>query len=225
MMDFSYLQQAYLAERKSQCFLGCGALADCTFASDNGKVAQISHAANYIRNWKKMRQENIGLLFWGPPGCGKTFCAACIANALLEQREFPPSVMMANLGTILRSLLAKSPQEKEEFMNHMLSCDLLILDDLGMERQTEYAREQIFSIIDGRCMQKRPLVITTNLTMHQMKQTDSLAEKRIFDRVLELCVPVRFSGESLRQQIAAEKLSRYQAILDQDSSLEEMSPV
>ena len=220
-MDFSYLQQAYLAERKGRCFLGCSALMDCRFTADNGQVAQISHARNYVRNWKQMQQDNIGLLFWGPPGCGKTFCAACIANALLEQQDFPPTVMMANFGTILRSLLAKSPQEKEEFMKEMLSCDLLILDDLGMERQTDYAREQIFGIIDGRCMQQRPVVITTNLTLNQMKQTESLAEKRIFDRVLELCVPVRFCGESLRQQKAADKLSRYRAILEQDSSLVE----
>lgn len=219
-METDFLKQQYLLERKRRAFGPFGALQECCFAADNGQVPQILHARQYADHWEQMRRDNIGLLFWGPPGCGKTFSAACIANALMEAGSFPPEVIMSNFGTILRQLLAKSPQEKEDYMERLLGCDLLILDDLGMERQTDYAREQVFSIVDGRCLRRLPLIVTTNLTLQQLKAPESLAEQRIYDRVLELCVPVFFDGESLRRRRGAEKMQRYRSIAQAPGSPE-----
>ena len=81
-----------------------------------------------------------------------------------------------------------------------------------MERQTDYAREQVFHIIDGRYLARRPLIVTTNLSLHELKHPATLAEQRIFDRVLEMCVPVCFDGESLRQQRARENLRLYKEL-------------
>lgn len=84
-----------------------------------------------------------------------------------------------------------------------------------MERQTEYAREQVFSIIDGRCLACGPMIVTTNLTLQQMRSPQSLEEKRIYDRVLGCCVPVCFDGDSRRSAIGAEKMRRYRQITQQ----------
>jgi len=105
-----------------------------------------------------------------------------------------------------------SAQDKEWYLGSFHTCDLLILDDFGMERQTDYAREQVFNIIDGRYLTKRPLIITTNLSLQEMKTTTDLAQKRIYDRVLEMCVPVFFSGESQRSDRAKENLEAFRAI-------------
>lgn len=80
-----------------------------------------------------------------------------------------------------------------------------------MERQTDYAREQVFNIIDGRYLSGKPLIVTTNLSLGELKNPADMAQQRIFDRVLEMCVPVCFDAESLRREKAKEKIRAYKA--------------
>lgn len=209
-----------LLRRRMLAFGGqAGNLCSCCFDRDNGQVPQLEHARRYAGHWKQMKQRGLGLLFWGPPGTGKTFAAACIANAFIESRDsFAPSVIMTTFGVILRRTLACSPQEREEYLKRLLGCDLLILDDFGMERQTEFAREQIYNLINGRSISGKPMVITTNLTLQQMKEPQTMAEHRIFDRVIEMCVPVCFEGESLRREKAAENMRFYRDLMLTGSS-------
>ena len=100
---------------------------------------------------------------------------------------------------------------------------MLILDDFGMERGTEYGLEQIYAVIDGRYRSEqiyavidgryrsgKPLIATTNLTLQELKNPQDTAHARIYDRLLEMCVPVQFKGESFRKRTAQEKLGRMQ---------------
>lgn len=211
---------SYFLERRQKAFDGAGNLGNCIFAYDNGQVPQIRHAKNYVTHWPQMEESGIGLLFWGPPGTGKTYAAACIANAFVESEDrFAPSVIMTTFGVILRHSLACSPQDREVYLSSLLDCSLLILDDFGMERQTEFAQEQVFHIINGRYLAGKPMVITTNLTLQQMKEPKTMAEHRIYDRVLERCVPVCFEGESLRRSKAAGNLQFYRDLTAEDSRI------
>ena len=118
---------------------------------------------------------------------------------------------MTNFNTILNDLFAL--QEKEEYIQALSKYELLIIDDFGMERNTEYALENIFSVIDRRCFSERPLIITTNLSLTSMKQESDLLKKRIYDRVLQMCVPVKVDGESRRKKIASENLQIMKTII------------
>lgn len=82
-----------------------------------------------------------------------------------------------------------------------------------------YAREQVFNIIDGRYLTRKPLIVTTNLSLKAMKNPKDLAEQRIFDRVLEMCIPVCFDGESLRQEKAKQRMQLYRQLTEAESSL------
>ena len=200
-------------EKQREAFGNTSALYHYRFCNDNGSVRQMEQARRYVDHWKQMLEQNLGLLFWGKPGNGKTFAAGCIANGLLETEGMHvPSVKMTTFGTILNKLPGMTAQDKEWYLNSFLACDLLILDDFGMERQTDYAREQVFNIIDGRYLAQKPLIVTTNLSLSELKHPRDTTEMRIFDRVLELCVPVCFDGESLRQEKAKQRMQLYRQL-------------
>ena len=109
------------------------ALLDWTFANDNGRSPQMHHAHRYVEQWRTMRSENIGLLFWGGVGTGKSFLAGCIANAPIAQ-EVP--VRMTNFAHILNEL-NNSFSGRNEVVDRLCRYPLLIIDYFGMERSTE----------------------------------------------------------------------------------------
>ncbi len=76
---------------------------------------------------------------------------------------------------------------------------LAVWDDLGAERDTSFAEEQLFSIIDRRLLSGKPTIVTTNLTFQQMRNSQTTAQRRIFDRVIEMCpIQMRFDGRNRR---------------------------
>ena len=143
--------------------------------------------------------DNTGLLLFGDVGTGKSFFAGCIANALLD-RDVP--VLMTNFPTILNRLTGMFSEDRSEFIASFDEYDLLIIDDLGVERSTEYAMEQMFFVIDSRYRSRRPMIITTNLKLSELKNPPDLAHARIYDRILERCAPILFDGKNFREENA-----------------------
>ena len=156
-----------------------------------------------------MQKKNTGLLIWGGIGTGKSFFAGCIANALME-REVP--VCMTNFARILNEL-NNSFSGRNEVVERLCRYPLLIIDDFGMERDTNYALEQVYNIIDSRYRSKRPLIITTNLTLDEIRHPQDVAHARIYDRVLEMCVPVSCFGTSIRKDTAQEQLNNLKSLI------------
>ena len=120
-------------------------------------------------------RNNTGLLLFGDVGTGKSFFAGCIANTLLE-RDVP--VLMTNFPTILNRLTGMFSEDRADFIASFDEYDLLIIDDLGVERSTEYAMEQMFFVIDSRYRSRRPMIITTNLKLAELKNPPDLAHAR-----------------------------------------------
>lgn len=199
-------------QKRKRVFGSAQGLMDCTFDKDSGAVPQLDCARRYVEHWPEMRRENMGLLFWGPAGTGKTFAAACIANALVDREV---GVRLITLGEALLNLYGMAGDERIRYLEVLTTCGLLILDDFGVERRTPYAREQVYEIINRRYLSGRPMVVTTNLTLDELKNADR-DDGRIHDRVLERCVPVCFNGTSLRQDKAAKHLRRMRDLLRAD---------
>ena len=183
---------------------------DWTFENDNGRNPQTGLARRYVEHWEDMRTDNIGCLFWGGVGTGKSYLAGCIANALME-KEIP--VRMTNFALILNDLAA-SFEGRNEYISRLCRYPLLILDDFGMERGTEYGPEQVFNVIDSRYRSKKPLIVTTNLTLDELKHSKDLARARIYDRVLERCVPLKINNQNIRELNAAANMQEVRKILN-----------
>lgn len=186
------------------------AMRSWTFENDNGKCPQMEKAMFYVGNWETMYSENIGYLLWGKVGTGKSYFAGCIANALME-REI--SVRTTNFATILNALF-HGAEGKNEYIAKLCACPLLILDDFGMERGTEYSLEQVYNVVDSRYRSGKPLIVTTNLTLEQLQHSEDTAHARIYDRLLEMCVPVCFTGENFRKITAQQKMERLKKLLE-----------
>ena len=198
-----------VADLKSKGFTD-PAMRTWTFANDNGKCPQMKHARFYVESWPTMQVENIGYLLWGGVGTGKSYFAGCIANALMEQEV---AVRMTNFALILNDLTA-SFEGRNEYIVRLCRAPLLILDDFGMERGTEYGLEQVYNVIDSRYRSRRPLIVTTNLSLQDLQHPQDTAHARIYDRLLEMCAPIRFSGENFRRATAQDKLARLKNLID-----------
>lgn len=160
----------------------------------------------YAENWEEMRKRNIGLLLWGNTGTGKTHAAACVANELIDRGV---SVVI----TSVNRLMSLDYDGKRDTMEQARTAQLLVLDDLGAERGTEYAKETVYNIVNERYKSGKPLIVTTNLTPDEFKSPGQLADGRVYDRVMELCVPVHFAGASRRSDGVAEKTKFARSLL------------
>lgn len=184
----------------------------CTFDSfevddNNRKLFKI--AKNYTKKWTEMKADGIGLMFYGPPGIGKSYMSFCIANDLIDR--LVPVIAISTISLINRiydSYGKWGDQGEIEIINSLNNADLLVLDDLGAEHSSRNGKEKqiIYSVIDGRSRNKKPTIVTTNLDLLQLKEkltgTDGIA--RTYDRLVEVCQPIEVKGQS-RRVISARK--------------------
>lgn len=175
------------------------------FENDNGLNQKMNVAREYADSWEENEKENRGLNFWGGVGTGKSYMAGCIANELLEKEV---TVRMTNFAEILNELNSHDT-DRNEYIQSLCRARLLIIDDLGMERSTDYGLEQVYNVIDARCRSNKPLIITTNLSLQEMKNENNMARKRIYDRILAMCIPVQVQGINMRQIEQKEKFRKF----------------
>lgn len=189
-------KQQELERQRRICFAETN-MANWTFENDDRQNEKISDAMmNYVNNFTDFKKEGKGLLLYGTVGTGKTYFAACIANALIDNGY---SVLMTNFARLTNQIQGMF-DGKQEFIDSLNRYSLLIIDDLGAERKSEFMQEQVFNIIDSRYRSGLPFIITTNLTAEEIKKPQDVGYSRIYDRILERCFPVEVSGASRRRQ-------------------------
>lgn len=176
-----------------------------TFENDNGLNPKMEKIKEYVSDWEMKEKENCGLVLWGGVGTGKSYMAGCIANALLEQEV---SVQMTNFAAILNDLNSHY-SDRNEYIQSLCRNRLLIIDDLGMERGTDYGLEQVYNVIDARYRSNKPLIITTNLTLNEMQNETNVARKRIYDRVLAMCMAIQIQGTHMRKIERENKFKKF----------------
>lgn len=187
------------------------------FVYDHGYNNEMKKAYAYVANWGKMKAQGIGLLLWGNVGTGKSFFAGCIANALLEQ-GIP--VLMTNVSKLLNASSDLRFGQRTDFIRRLNQYDLLIIDDLGVERSSEFALEQLFQIIDERYRRNLPLIVTTNLDLKELAEPLDFRYARIYDRILERCVPLKINNVNIRKMNTADNIRDVRSLLSSESEIE-----
>lgn len=135
------------------------------------------------------------LLFYGNSGLGKTFLSHCIAKELLGTAH----TVLYLTAYELFDLLGKAMYEEDEGLaasgEHILDCDLLIIDDLGTELATAFTMSRLNLCINERFLNHRSTIISTNFGVQELAEHYG---ERNFSRIFSSYTPLRFFGEDIR---------------------------
>lgn len=188
----------------------CGFPRDVFSSDDGGDAETRSKAIAYVNGFEKARGAALGLMFVGPVGSGKTFWTSCIASQLIEDGMM---VMFTDLRRLVNAANDKNGENRKYILRSVRGCDLLVLDDLGVERESSFMAEQVFQIIDERYQAKRPMIITSNLDPSMMAKATEPGEARIYQRILERCKIIQVSAIKRRSANAAKNSAIWKEIL------------
>ena len=204
-----YERMSYMTILRSEAFRDMP-VAGWRFESATVTTPQLAKARGYAQNWDEFKKAGIGLLLFGSVGTGKSYAAGCIANALIDRLE---SVLFVGMSDVVNRMQGNFGTDRDSYMTSLMRPELLILDDLGAERNTSFGKERVFDVINRRRLTGKPMIITTNIPIVTMQKAASLDERRIYDRILEVCVPIRFDGENFRRGNAKHNLEKVAQLL------------
>lgn len=169
---------------------------------NDGDNTAMKIARKVVENWRDMKGNGIGFALYGGTGTGKTYAAAAVANAVIDmggRAWIATASKMVDMFSV----------EKEVVESRLKYFDLVVIDDLGAQRETEYADQRIFDILDTRFNSSLPTIITTNMDLS--KPTND----RIYSRIIGACSGIfRISGEDMRKKEGAEKRKLMEAIFN-----------
>ena len=120
-------------------------------------------------------------------------------------------VVMTSFVKLLE--IIQSTGQESTILSNLNSAQLVIFDDLGAERGTDYTLEKVYNIVDSRYRKRLPMILTTNLTIEQMKDEQDIRYSRIYDRIFESCYPMQFTGPSWRKKEASRRFKEIEDLL------------
>lgn len=177
--------------------------------SDHSDPKNETIARKYAANFDAMMEQGTGLLLCGQVGTGKSFLAAAIANELISQGT---PCLMTNFSRIISRISEKFGGD-QKYLDNLSRFDLLIIDDLGAERDTEFTWEKVMNVIDARYRAGLPLIITTNLTPKELYDPSDIRRQRVFSRLKEMCICLEVNGADRRGRKMQDKLKTAKSLL------------
>lgn len=158
----------------------------------------LERSKDFIHRFKEKKSERGNLLIYGETGLGKTFLTNCIAKELLDNGH---SVLYLSAGELFESVLAgyimNQKFELEDLYRYIYNSELLIIDDLGTELTNNFVLSQLFEIINKRETAGLSTLISTNLTMKQLRDRYS---ERIMSRIIANYTVFNIYGDNIRYQ-------------------------
>jgi len=138
------------------------------------------------------------LVLAGTVGCGKTHTALAVGRLALERAERRTSFTFATTVDLMDGLRPHGPRG---LFRRVATADLLVIDDLGVERPTDWVAQQLTGILDARWREARPTVVTTNLTVGANGQLAQALDERAYSRLVgRPALVLRMTGADRRRR-------------------------
>ena len=161
-------------------------------------LSRFKNAVNTCRNFiKNFNSDYHNLFFYGTVGTGKSFLSGCVAKELIERGHSVIYFSATGLFDLLSrtSFDYRNRDELRETYADLYQCDLLIVDDLGTELTNQFVASSLFSLLNERHMGKKATVISTNLSLEELRNRYS---ERIFSRITSNYEICKLSGQDIR---------------------------
>jgi DNA replication protein DnaC len=167
-------------------------------SSDTEKV--IKTIKGYVDDFKDIYDQGIGIFLLGPTGSGKTHLAAAIANAIIQKytlrnytNQRGPWVKYWNTTSLYRriqSLFNNQSSESDDIIEECENAHLLILDDVGAEKPSEWTRATFYDLLNFRIDELQPTILTSNLKLSEIEEilgsrvASRLSDRRCFTKIV-----------------------------------------
>ncbi len=140
-------------------------------------------------------EEFRNLFLYGDTGVGKTFLTNCIAKALMDQSFSVIYFTSYDLFDTLSKGFFGKDNETGQMSEHILNCDLLIIDDLGVELTNSFTSSQLFLCLNERLLRQKSTIISTNLSLEAIEE---LYSARTLSRIMSNYIQLRLTGDDIR---------------------------
>ena len=173
------------------------------YTGHNRKTAEAvkKMAIGYVNKFEHMKAMGRGLYLYGEAkGSGKTRMAVSIGNALIRQhRQTVRFITTVNFLNEIKSTFNGSINEDgfSKLLEAAKTVDVLILDDLGVERPTDWVGEMFYAVLNDRMVGKMVTIFTSNCRVEELRH-----DARLVDRILRMAMPIKFPDESVRLKFA-----------------------
>lgn len=168
------------------------------FSPYDNIINVIQRSKEFIASFETHTSERGNILIYGETGLGKTFLTNCIAKELLDKKH---SVLYLSANELFEDILAgyimQQKTELEDLFKYLYNCELLVIDDLGTELTNNFVLSQLFELINQRELGGASTLISTNLSMKQLRDRYS---ERIMSRIIANYTVFNIYGENIRYQ-------------------------
>ena len=149
---------------------------------------------------RKFSLRSKSLLMNGGTGLGKTFLSACIARQVVSMGfSVVYDTAIHVFSCLEKEKFGNADAEEKRMAQRIMECDLLILDDLGTEMSTSFISPALYGIINGRILENKPTIISTNLTLGELSRRYT---PQIASRLMGEYISLVFIGQDIRLQKA-----------------------
>lgn len=171
----------------------------CRFENFEANTADQRRVKDAVQRW--IDEAESGLFLCGGCGTGKTHLAVSALLAFLARGCRGRFVSVQELLTECRDSF-RNDRGLDEILEHVYGASLLLLDDLGTENPTNFARETLALVIDRAYRDQQTIIITSNYDFEALVER---LDVRSVDRLIEICLAVKFTGQSYRQRLARQR--------------------
>jgi DNA replication protein DnaC len=191
------LKAAYIPRRYNEC-----SLSNYQQASNNGsQLRAFNYAYRLVREYPSIDR---GLLLMGPCGVGKTHLAVAVLRGLIEKGI---ACLFCEFGTLLKEIQNSynpvSQTSELKVLAPIFDTEVLVLDELGASKPTDWVRDTMMQIINTRYNDKKLTIFTTNYLDGRRTERDETLEDRIGvrlrSRLFEMCKTVQIEGDDYRK--------------------------